>query len=562
MLLGQYITKSLNDITHKPIIHLKLKSMTRQNSILFFSLRDEFIKAQKRLEKAIATGRFSAMSYTKKQGLLQRINRYAKQLGTTLKPGIVAAFVAAGLFISAAATAQSFTEITGAANPLNAKNVADTRSKPCFVDIDNDGDKDLFAGRYYSDEVKFINSGTIGAAVFGSGTTVNFNGQMNAAPAFVDIDNDGDKDMFVGKDNGTIYFYPNTGTAAAVVFPNYPVDLVTLPGYLNPLTGIDVVNNATPVFADIDNDGDKDCFIGNDQGLIFYYKNTGTAASPVFSIQAGAANPFNGVDVGTNAVAAIADVDKDGDLDAVIGNAAGSLLYFKNTGTAGAPVFAQQAGAANPFNGITITGGQAAPAFVDIDNDTDMDLFSGRNDGGFQFFQNTSALPIHWQSFSAQKYGAKQVLLKWTTLMEINSGDFLVEHSADGNGWKSIGTVQAKGNSSVAQEYSFTDPTPGNINYYRLKQRDLDGGSTYSEISIVRFKDNENSFTVLATRVANGVLQVQLNSNTVLSVLNSNGQLLLQDKYAAGSLQLQVGKFPAGVYFLKGNEQTERFIIQ
>jgi hypothetical protein len=537
--------------------------MSQQDNFLFFSLREKFTKTQLRLEKAIETGRFFNMSRAKKLELFRRLHRYAKQLGTQLKPAIAAAFVAAGLLIGSSASAQTFTEVTGAGNPLNGKTVSDIHSKPCFVDIDNDGDKDLFAGRSYSDIMRFYNTGTAAAAIFGASTQLNNDGVMEASPTFVDIDNDGDMDLFVGNIGGTILFYPNMGTAASAIFPYYHVDLVAVPGYSNPLLGVAVGNMSAPVFVDIDNDGDKDCFIGNDLGTITYYKNTGTATSPVFTLQTGANNPFNGVDVGSNATPAFADIDLDTRFDAIIGNSAGGLLYFKNTGTAGAPVFTQQTGAANPFNGITITGGNAAPAFVDIDNDNDQDLFVGRTDGGFQFFRNTtSILQVHMQSFVAQKRDNQQVQLLWTTAAEINSSCFIVQHSTDGNNWNNIGTVTAKGNSNTSQDYSFVHQTPATVNYYRLIEHDLDGKSSSSEIKTVRFAGSGNGFTILTSLVTNGSLQVQLSTTSLLSLLNQNGQVLLKETFAAGTRLLDMSKYPKGIYYLVGTDHTERLMLK
>ena len=57
-----------------------------------------------------------------------------------------------------------------------------------------------------------------------------------------------------------------------------------------------------------------------------------------------------------------------GDLDLVVGNWDGELIYAENTGTSTAPVFVQRIGSANPFAGIDV-GGYSAPAFSDIDND-------------------------------------------------------------------------------------------------------------------------------------------------------------------------------------------------
>ena len=59
------------------------------------------------------------------------------------------------------------------------------------------------------------------------------------------------------------------------------------------------------------------------------------------AVQTGAANPFDGVDIGSKSAPTFADLDGDGDLDAVVGADAGTLSYFKNTGTAIAPVFSR-----------------------------------------------------------------------------------------------------------------------------------------------------------------------------------------------------------------------------
>ena len=98
--------------------------------------------------------------------------------------------------------------------------------------------------------------------------------------------------------------------------------------------------DAKATFGDLDGDGDLDMMVGENGGTILYYKNTGSASAPVFAQQTGAANPFNGSDVGCDSAPALVDLDGDGDLDLVVGENDGNLNYFKNTGTASAPVFA------------------------------------------------------------------------------------------------------------------------------------------------------------------------------------------------------------------------------
>ena len=108
-------------------------------------------------------------------------------------------------------------------------------------------------------------------------------------------------------------------------------------GTLNPFDHVaDVGGMSAPAFVDVDNDGDMDLVIGRGEGdLKHYYENTGSPTNPSYTRKEGASNPFDQIDMGTvtsDTVPAFVDVDNDGDMDLVIGRELGDLkFYYENT---------------------------------------------------------------------------------------------------------------------------------------------------------------------------------------------------------------------------------------
>ena len=266
-----------------------------------------------------------------------------------------------------------------AINPFGLKDVG-TLSTPALGDIDNDGDLDAFVGEVFDGTLFFRNTGTASNPTFAAAVANPFglsNVSFYANPTLADIDNDGDLDALIGNADGNTLFYRNTGTVSSPVFAT-PVT--------NPFGLSDAGTQVSPTLADIDNDGDLDAFIGNSEGNTLFFRNTGTASNPTFV--EGSQNPFGLSDVGFQASPTFADGDGDGDLDAFIGNLDGNTLFFRNTGTANAPVFA--AASTNPL-GLSDADSNASPVFVDIDNDGDLDAFVGNRDGNTLFFLNDSS---------------------------------------------------------------------------------------------------------------------------------------------------------------------------
>jgi len=293
-----------------------------------------------------------------------------------------------------------FVEKTGANNPLLGLDVG-TRSTPVFVDIDLDGDRDAFAGGADGKFKYYRRSGTLAVPIFTEILGINnplnsFDVGSNSAPAFADMDADGDFDMISGEFSGVFFYFENTGTVAAPAFTQRT-------GLNNPLDGIaygfDVGSSSTPALADFDGDGDFDCISGESLGTFKYFENIGTDLAPQFGEVTGSGNPFNGFDAGFNSAPAVVDINSDGDLDVFSGSSTGVFKCYQNDGTVIAPSFNEQLIAPfppflnNPLrpDATFDKGSNTTPYFVDMDNDTDMDVVAGENAGVFFYFENQAS---------------------------------------------------------------------------------------------------------------------------------------------------------------------------
>ncbi|MBZ0114373.1 MAG: VCBS repeat-containing protein [Thermoanaerobaculia bacterium] len=186
-----------------------------------------------------------------------------------------------------------------------------------------------------------------------------------------DMDDDGDLDILVGLHTGLILYYENVSTPELLKFNDQDS-----PNPTNPFSEIHVDGFADPKLADLDSDGDLDLLVGDWFGNLEYFENTGTADHPLFD-KVGTFDLFGGVDIGFYTSPDLADVDGDGDLDALVGRDVGWLHYFENTGTPTAPVFAEVTGSENPFLGIETAYQGSNPDLVDFDSDGDYDLLVG-----------------------------------------------------------------------------------------------------------------------------------------------------------------------------------------
>ena len=256
---------------------------------------------------------------------------------------------------------------------------------PTLADMDSDGDLDLFIGNEFDasnsgwkgDVYFFENIGSAVSPQFEMVDSSYFDEGMgnNMAPAFGDLDGDGDFDALVGDYNGEISFFLNDGSPTE---PNF--------SYQGKFLEIDLAGRATPALGDVEGDGDLDLYVGDKNGSVHVWSNEGDPAN--YNFMKISDDLFPGEDLGLEIALELADFDNDGDLDLLIGNQSGEL-YLANPSGSELHQLEQL-----PHSGLNL-----APTIGDMDSDGKMDLIVGSNEGGLQYFSVEEQSVINNEDF-------------------------------------------------------------------------------------------------------------------------------------------------------------------
>jgi len=168
----------------------------------------------------------------------------------------------------------------------------------------------------------------------------------------------------------------------------------------------------------------------------------------------------------------------------------------------------------------------------------------------FGFMPNI-VLPIELSYFRGQAT-SEGVVLNWATAAEINASHFVIEHQDPiSKEFKTIGTTQAQGQSESTITYAFTDSKPHNkLNYYRLKQIDLDGNFDYSNAISVAIEAQPTKLKLYPT-IAQNVIHIESTATIEqLLIYNSTGQLIKAITPTQMPTQIDISDLNSGVYLL------------
>ena len=394
-------------------------------------LKKHYQKLQARLQKAQHKGRSKSFQ----ELLMSRIQRCAIQL-RQLGAGVA---VVTALGWAAPALGQNtipleYEEKLGADNPLDSVVVNDCREL-VFADVDSDGDKDLVKhelvyisyGVYESDFDYYKNVGSATMPMFELQTNSTILDTLDTHAiglSFVDIDGDGDKDLFTadyayfsGKSAVEINYYKNISLDPAN--PEYSLQ----PMVDNPLQdavtyysgiGASVTPPLFTNFVDIDNDGDQDCFVvagpypgfqaANDSNRVAYYKNEGTPTMPNFQRQSNANNPLNVINTTLPTGRSIlfrlqifdGDLARDNDLDVYV-RTDQAQYYFRNIGTVNAPNFVLST--TSPVDSIwmnTTVSSASLQSIADLTNDGRSEVVYTGSTSNLRYFVDTVSYLNQW----------------------------------------------------------------------------------------------------------------------------------------------------------------------
>jgi hypothetical protein len=231
-----------------------------------------------------------------------------------------------------------------------------------------------------------------------------------------------------------------------------------------------------------------------------------------------------------------------------VNNVAGTSLIFRtdalaNWGTAG--TYAPSSGTATALvlnrTGIPTTSGQ-----IGIGGDA------------------SNPLPVTLLSFEGRSLGS-DVVLNWITTSEFNNSGFVVERSIDGRNFERVTFVAGQINSRTRVAYQSIDEmafrtAASNVLYYRLRQVDVDGSFTYS--NVVRVSQNDRNGAEINvqpnpfTGITNVVIASPEANDYTIRITDVQGKLIaqraLQVEKGLNTVSLtELDNVVPGVYFIQ-----------
>lgn len=401
---------------------------------------------------------------------------------------------------------------------------------------------------------------------------------LGAAPAFFDYDSDSLPDLVVATSGdfrqtqhlaARLHLFKNIGTVNKPVFKEINSD------FLN-VSQLKIPTDIVPAFGDLNGDGKPDLLLGNPLGTLIYYKNTTTAGgNATFALED---EEFGSIDAGDFSAPAIADLNRDGKPDLVVGKKNGLLNYYKNIGTATIPKFKLMTDSFgmvrtsdtwydytyNPDNTVKDSTlkweavGLSSPVIADINKNGKWDLVSGSKSGFLYIYLDIEDKLLKY-------FGRDRHNLYSPMLSKYEDKSFgKISHPAiallNGDSLPDIMIGNDKGGLNLYGSFQLipavTDSVPD-------KMVDT------VKVSSISYTEAIPGFKIFPNPATSSLNIAGKAGNVEIRLYNMLGQVLLRNYYRnfSGNEKIDVSGLQKGVYLIrisneKGRPQLEKIIIE
>lgn len=362
--------------------------------------------------------------------------------------------------------------ITGLLEDLKSGEASALYLGVSIADVDNDGDQDIYLCSLNGKNRLFLNNG--------SGFFRDVSNQKNRAAGgvertnaaiFGDVDNDGDLDLFITNENATNRLFLNDGNG-------YFIDITEESG-LKSLGG-----GMGASFADVDGDGLLDLCVVNWADVNRLYKNISSKESGVKFVDVSNEAGIEGEPYTKSNAVVFADIDNNGTLDLFITNRKTSNRLYKNLGNFKFEDITES------HIGIDSMLSYGA-SFADFDNDGFLDLYVAnvgenilyKNIDGQKFIQVTELYNAELGGYSTGTSAGdidNDGDIDLYVANYINQSSMLFVNNLNNNNFLIVKVKGTKSNRDAigAKVFLYESGHAGDKNYL-IGSREINGGSGY-----------------------------------------------------------------------------------